>query len=426
MTRPTVSALVLDGSQIKARIEAERVHAGTPVHVDWVRFTALRRNSPAPAIDTLFPRAGASIWDENFRAAQIATVLQGLPDSDFSASAQAYDLALECAVALGPEFSVAPDIRKGHDFYKFRWAIQRNAEECGWVGYLSSSDSPRQQAQSRTVHANIWGSACTFAAPGWNLRIAAVVEARDADLTRCDLALDFFEGLAGGIEGIVDQYRSGVCDVGGRRLNTNCVGDWINGKERSLYFGSKEAGKQTNTYEKGHQLFGAESGSQWLRIELRYGNKLRALSADMLRQPADFFAGASAWHALMLIQSDAVANPEKVLTEGRLAIETVAAEVTRAIRWCDQTAGQHMAVMFRFGGDRFLDMVTNRNLPGRLKKFTETEIQTGLETVLNQFSTVDSACHASQIQEIRTTSILINRPTSLAEIGVVKFGKDTS
>ena len=393
MTRPTQSALVLDGSQVKARLEAERSISKSSVHVDWVRFTVLRRNSPAPAIDTLFPLPGASVWDEDFRAAQIASVLQTLPDADFAASAQAHELAIECAQALGPDFTVAPDIRKGHDFYKFRWSIQRNGEECGWVGYLSSSDSPRQQAQSRTLHANVWGSACTFADEGWNIRLAAIVDARDGDLTRCDLALDFFDGLPGGIDGIVDQYRAGVCDVGGRRLKTSCVGDWINGKERSLYFGSKEAGKQTNCYEKGHQLFGAESGSDWLRIELRYGNKLRVLSSDMLRRPSDFFAGASSWHALMLLQCDDSITPESVPTEGRLAIETVAAEVTRAIRWCDQTAGQHMAVMFRFGGDRFLEMVTGRSLPGRLKKFSESEIQTGLDTVLNQFSKVDDACH---------------------------------
>lgn len=213
-------------------------------------------------------------------------------------------------------------------------------------------------------------------------------------MTRCDLALDFLDGLAGGLDGIVAQYHAGVCDVGGRRLKSNVIGDWLNGRERSLYFGAKAAGKQTNTYEKGHQLFGPDSGSDWLRIELRYGNKLRVLSSAMLRRPADFFAGASPWHALMLMQADVIVTPEKVLTETRLPIETIKAEVTRAIRWCDQTAGQHMAVMFRFGGDRFLETVTGRRLPGRLKKFSEAEIQTGFDAVLNQFSTVEGVCQA--------------------------------
>lgn len=64
------------------------------------------------------------------------------------------------------------------------------------------------------------------------------------------------------------------------------IGDWSANPQdgRSFYFGSKEAGKQTNAYEKGHQLFGFEAGSKWLRIELRYGNKLRVLPVDMVRR----------------------------------------------------------------------------------------------------------------------------------------------
>jgi len=403
MTRPTKSilvagsgtcALVLDGDIIKARLEAERIESKTPVHVDWLRFTVLRRNSPPPSIESLAPVPCSSIWDENYRDAQFAAVLRELPDSDFSASVQAHDLAVECAAALGPDFSVAPDVRKGHDFYRYRWAIQRNAEECGWVGYLASGNSSREAPQNGSLHANIWGSACTFGAPGWNLRLADLVDDRKGDLTRCDLALDFFDGLPGGIEGIVEQYRTGLCDVGGRRLKSNQIGDWINGHARSLYFGSKATGKQTNTYEKGDQLFGVLAGSQWLRIELRYGNKLRVLSSAMLRRPADFFAGASSWHSLMLLKADFLATPEAVTTEPRLPIETVRAEVTRALRWCNRTAGQHIAVLFRFGGDHFLETITGRKLPTRLRKFSNYELQTGYESVLNQFSTVDSACHA--------------------------------
>lgn len=69
MTRPAKGALVLDGSEIKFRLIAERTAAKTPVHIDWVRFTVLRRNTPAPAVDILFP-SSSSIWDENTRERQ--------------------------------------------------------------------------------------------------------------------------------------------------------------------------------------------------------------------------------------------------------------------------------------------------------------------------------------------------------------------
>lgn len=98
----------------------------------------------------------------------------------WEASAQAKTLAEEVCEALGPDFSVFPELRKGHDFYCFRWSIVRNDVECGWVGFLSSGDSPRQHAQAKTIHANVYGSACTFAQPGFNQRLAAIVERTEA------------------------------------------------------------------------------------------------------------------------------------------------------------------------------------------------------------------------------------------------------
>jgi phage replication initiation protein len=392
VTRPSKSALVLDGSEVKYRLQAERTASKTPVHIDWVRFTCLLRNSPTPSEDVLFPRT-TNIWIERER--EVLKALQELPNPDFFPAAQAMELATEVAQALGPDFVVAVDVRKGHDFYRCRWSIERNGVECGWVGFLASSESPRQQAQARTMHANIWGSACTFAAEGWNHRIAAIVEQRNADITRCDLALDFFDGLEGGFDSWVNDYQTGACDSGGKRLKSNCVGDWLNGRERSLYFGSKEAGKQTNCYEKGHQLFGVDSGSNWLRIELRYGNKLRVLSAEMLRRPADFFAGASDWHALQLVKADAIVQAEPVKTTARLAIETCNAEVVRVVRWARETAAPTLALLATYMPEEdFLGFSMASRMPGRVRKFSASELARSFASVFSKNSTVESACHA--------------------------------
>lgn len=378
MTRPARSSLVLDGGEVKHRLEAERIASRSVVHVDWLRFTVLRRNSAAPTVDRLFPVASDSIWDEGVRVAQFARLLRDLPDFDAAASTQALELAEDAAAALGEGFSVAAEVRKGHDFYRYRWSIELNGCECGWVGYLSSGDSPRQAAQANTIHCNIFGAACTFAAAGWRDRFADLIERRDGVLTRCDLALDFFDGLDGGLDGIVDQYRAGVLDVGGKRLKSNTVGDWLNGHARSLYFGSKEAGKQTNCYEKGDQLFGVDAGSLWLRIELRYGNKLRVLDADMLRRPADFFAGASDWHALMLAKADALVTPQAVSCVGRLPLETVEAECARVLRWLDTTAGSAVAMGLQFVSESWLlAMAEGRKLPGRLRGRSVGQLKRG-------------------------------------------------
>jgi phage replication initiation protein len=309
MTR--ANNLAIDGSEVKLRLLEERKAHRTPVHVDWVRFTCNLRNAPAPSVDALLPFS-TSVWDENYRKAQMQKVLKEIPDADWVPSAQALELADEVCIALGTDFIVYPELRKGHDFYKFRWSIERNGSECGWIGFLSSSDSPRQQAQASTLHANLYGAACTFASHGWNKRIGDVVENHNSKLTRIDLALDFFDGLDGGIDQIKTDYDLGLCNSGGRRLKCNMIGDWSANPQdgRSFYFGSKEAGKQTNAYEKGHQLFGFEAGSKWLRIELRYGNKLRVLPVDMVRRPTAYFAGASEWHKNALIKAGRFPSPK--------------------------------------------------------------------------------------------------------------------
>ena len=104
-------------------------------------------------------------------------------------------------------------------------------------------------------------------------------------------------------------------------------------KGRSYYIGSRQAGKQTNIYEKGLKEFGHKSGNPWLRFELRYGNQRRLLSTDMLRRPADFFAGASDWHFSILKEANAQATPENLPVEKPLPVQTIEAEVERNARW---------------------------------------------------------------------------------------------
>lgn len=374
MTRPSQNPLVLDGEDVKARLLAERIETRSVVHVDWVRFTTYLRNADTPSADLLFPSPDLCAWDDDFRKAQLTRVLASVPDGDFAPAAQAFELAGKVAATLGDDFAVSLEIRKGHDFYKSRWSIERNGVECGWVGFLTSGKNPKQAAQARTLHVNLYGAACTFAASGWMDRLAILIEDVKGDITRCDLALDFFEGFEGGLDQVTEDYKAGLCNVGGRKLKCNMVGDWINGRERSFYMGSKEAGKQTNVYEKGHQLFGADSDSKWVRVELRYGNKLRVLSADMLRRPADFFAGASDWHALMLTRADAIPSPERIKTMNRLALETVQAEVSRSIRWAMDIAGPSIAAAFQYLGDGFLALCENKKLPGRLARFSPAEL----------------------------------------------------
>lgn len=394
MTRPC--ALVLDGDSVKFRLEAERRETGVAVHVDWLRFTCYRRNVPAPSIEALFPSAcdDYDAWD---RLKHLSRYIAQVPDCDHDAAAQAFELAQDVANTLGSEFIVCADLRKGHDFYKHRIAIERAGAEVAWVGFGASSESPKQQAQARTLHANMHGAACTFGAPGWRERMHRIIEDRKATITRCDLALDFFGGITGGMARVVADYDAGLMDVGGRRLKANFAGDWSARSEggRSFYAGNKEAGKQTNVYEKGDQLYGVEAGSKWMRVELRWGNKLRVLPADMLLRPADFFAGASDWHASMLVEADAEVQAERVLCNSRAAVESVKAEAYRSARWTFRTAGASIAALLRFATDADLsNLAAITKLPQRLRRFTQAELSAAFHAVFTEPCESDGSAFA--------------------------------
>lgn len=388
MTRPS---LVLDGNEIKLRLQAARGKTSGLVHVDWLRFTCQLRNAPTPSADVLFPAPKVSTLEHPLseyeceigmsyaaqRRLRLLHVMRSLPDPDFAASAQAHALAQKICKILGPDFQIEPELKKGHDFYRFRWSITRNDAECAWVGFLASGESPRQQSQAKTIHANIYGTACTFGRGDWRARMANLIEDCDAKITRVDLALDFFEGIKGGLDRVYRDWHAGSMDVRGRRPAANTVGPWVEGgRGRSFYFGSKEAGKQTNAYEKGVQLFGVHDATSWERVELRYGNKLRDLPVDVLRRPDDFFADASDWHRLILAEQGATAGAGAIKVRAKQAVETVKAEATRCVRWLQSTAGPSMAVAFEFlGEDRFLELITGRLRPGRLRKFSDNEIK---------------------------------------------------
>lgn len=380
MPKPTNSLLVLDGETVKLRLLAERQETKNAVHVDWVRFTTHVRNAEWPKVESGVSEYWETVHFDNMSNRQkMDRVSRGsmkFDDSEFFVSAQAFELANQTAKSLGSAFSVEADPRRGMDFYKYRWCIVLNETEVGWVGFLSSSDSPRQKSQADTIHVNIMGTACTFADAGWRDRVADLVDQNDAVLTRADLALDFFDGYESGIEQVRLDYRAGLTNVGGRKLKFNMVGDWENGAERSIYLGSREAGKVTNIYEKGDQLFGVKANSDWLRFELRYGNKLRVLSSDMLRRPDDFFAGASDWHQSVLMQAHSEFAAQKVPCVQRLPIETIQAECVRNLRWVRNTAAASFAILVDAIDPEYLwEMLGHTKLPGRLKKFSLEQIK---------------------------------------------------
>lgn len=418
--------LVIEGNTVKLRLEAERTAHQTPIHIDWVRFTCLlrsvapdflsRRGPVLPTKELLLERSVTRVGRivtnkkpnrvspdhgpyslvtpaESDRVQRmIRCTLEAFEKEHETpafkwASAQALELAKEIVEALGEEFEVSPEIKGGKDFYKYSFIIERQGHPCAWVGFLAASNSHSAEAQNNTIHACIEGHACTFAAAGWNQRLAEIVDKHEATLTRADLALDLFEG---GIDmsTLKDTYLSGGFDVRGRRPKTSVQGDWINDRERSFYVGCRKSGKETNIYEKGDQLFGRDSNSPWIRIELRYGNAHRVLPSDMLRRPADFFAGASDWHKLQIARADALVSPQAVKVHKTLPLQSVTAEVVRNLRWAFNAAAPTISAAFKYLTEaEFLELCDWRNhkLPGRLRKFAHNDLVSAFSQNSNSY-----------------------------------------
>lgn len=404
MTR--VNSLVLDGNEVKLRLQAERGAQRGLVHVDWLRFTCPLRFVGLARSEFLFPNYKKDALDQGVpielwyaagmtekgwvnptqRDMRIHQLLSDVTDSEFIHTVQAYELAVQVCEALSDnkEFTIREQIGKGHDFYKYRWSIERNGHECGWVGFLASSDAMSQKAQADTLHVNLYGHACTFAQAGWREKMADLIEANSGKVTRCDLALDFFDGAPWRFEDLHDMHRAGDFDVKGKRPKCHVDGDWTNGAERSYYVGSRSTGKETNLYEKGDQLYGREANNPWVRIETRWGNKSRDLPAEMLRRPDDFFAAASDWHAAQLTIAGAMYTAAKLPCHKQLPVESVSAEVSRNVRWALNTARQTMATLHKF-----MDVETLVHLvdfdhvkkPGRLQKFSDSELRAAFSQI---------------------------------------------
>lgn len=401
-----VNPLVLDGNTIKLRLQEERSETGAYVHVDWLRFTVpLGIQRDVPSVDTLFP-IPFSIFKEyeargTYEYNRRATIealhdLKGEELGSFEAKLYAGDIAFELVEIFGKDFTVSPEIGKGHDFYAHRISILREGHECAWVGFGVAGNSKSKERQLKTVHVNIYGHACTFAQFGWREKVADLMEKYKAKVTRVDLALDFFDGMKGGIDGVLNDYRNGLCNVRGNTPKIHQMGDFVNNFGRSVYLGSRESGKITNIYEKGHQLYGKDSPSNWERIELRYGNKARFLPIDVLRRPADFFAGASDWHAQKMRDAELSAMPEIIPVNQKLPIQTVEAEVFRSLKWLHSTAAKSVRTALHYlDVDQLLDLLSPVGCPpnekepprpDRLAKFKTTELFSAFEKQIKHFS----------------------------------------
>lgn len=141
-----------------------------------------------------------------------------------------------------------------------------------------------------TMMVDVSGKGCSLVSC-WQ-SVFATLQDLDARITRVDTALDLLEGFT--LEQFDDLYLAGEFNCGGR-IPTRRYFEGGDSKDlhslgRTLYLGKKANGKELCIYEKGKQL--GDSTSEWLRIEIRFGNRDRVIPHDVVLNPTTYFAGA--------------------------------------------------------------------------------------------------------------------------------------
>ena len=153
--------------------------------------------------------------------------------------------------------------------------------------------------------------------------------------------------------------------------------------------GSHASGKLCRVYEKGHELFGHESGDPWVRIEVEYRNACRLIDYGVLDRPGDYFAGAYSWTADRLADAAAQFEARRFESTVRddLKDKTAEAAVSRVVRWIKSTAAPAVAAYLEHAHESFFDLIEDEyRIAGRLRGFDRASIGKAFESVAVKFA----------------------------------------
>jgi len=229
--------------------------SGYPVHIDWLTFTI---DGSEFKDDIKFAREWLNWWS-------------------------------------GELFTIGGKMDKRYNGYSECWQIvfADGSDNCGvmlgWVGVSHEGDHQRGR----------WCFLLTGTASSiirdWSKLVFFAQQAKNARITRCDIALDDINGDHP-LSEIVEFYESGAFNTGGRTPNLQRITN-TNGSGDTVNIGSRNAGKMSRHYEKGRQLKGvrciADFNLRWVRHELElHGKNGRVIPWEALMKPAEYLKGA--------------------------------------------------------------------------------------------------------------------------------------
>ncbi|BCL86878.1 hypothetical protein MAFF211471_19610 [Ralstonia solanacearum] len=200
------------------------------------------------------------------------------------------------------------------------------------------------------------------------MAVFATMQDLDARITRCDLAVDFCQGEVT-IEQVEQMYFDGEFNAGGRIPKYRRVESGVANAEasggRTFEIGRRVNGKLLRAYEKGRQL--GKQDSDWLRIEIEFGNKDRVIPHEIVLKRDHYFAGA-----YKALEAFIAADPQRVPTDQRDALEQQDAIVReRKLAHMKQQFGPTVDYELRSTNEDFAALVVairRQGVPAQLHK----------------------------------------------------------
>nr|WP_316639193.1 replication initiation factor domain-containing protein [uncultured Roseateles sp.] len=382
--RTVAAKPVMSGSKVKWTLEQIEQRNPGRVRADWLRFTV-----PLDAViksdRNLLDVTALDLMDQRGRD----VVRQSrCADADPYTSAHMVSAAgARLIVELLGSITVGNVDEKGMDYYTAKTALMYEGEIVGYVLAGGSAKNASGMHQASTVHFNLFGSALIHIdANRMGGKLHDFIAESRGWITRIDLALDVWTGHQ--IEAVQSAYKAGQFDVRGKRPGQQEAGSWTAGHSRTFYVGSRATGKLFRAYEKGHQLFGPESGDPWIRYEVEFRSNHRIIDLSVLKRPGDVFAGAYGFCADLLEELDINAQAYRMPTQAEVADKTHEAQVVRNLAWFMNTAGATAATVFNLGGDLIAQVVETQShrLPRRLRGIGEVGLRALYQKVADGFA----------------------------------------
>lgn len=381
---------VLQGNKVKFTLEAIEQANPNRVRVDWLRFTVpvdsfMVSFAPEFSAFDLEARSFAAaardegVWRAQDASPELASMAVQITTGEGVVSRSAQSVAKQAAAELVERigvFSIGEPEASGMDFYAARCAVVFEGATVGYVLAGGKSDSQRH-----TVHVNLFGSACLHFAPVHLERIAQWVDQLGGWITRADLALDVWQGLD--VTEVRQAWIDGQFDVRGKRPGQKEHGSWTSGHSRTFEVGNRSTGKLMRAYEKGDELFGHEANDPWVRLEVELRNSHRIVETDVIRRPADYFAGAYPYCAAFLARLDLDVAAQRIPTHAEVKDKTAQAAVTRVVRWITNTAAPALSAVWNLGGDMVAEVIekNQHRQARRLAGFSPADIQAAFHQV---------------------------------------------